>query len=327
MIKRGDIFAGKYRVDEPLSKRGTRQKWLATSTADNLRVVTETLHEATINDENELADLRYEIALSQQLNHPSFVKCIDSFVEHDSLMVVWEYVDAVELTNNLALDSLSDQELAQLLRRMIQALDFAHQKNIYHGALSSDSILVTPNLTPVFVGFRQPGSVVETDPGLGSGISQYRAAAPEIMEGNKPSAASDLYSVGVIAKYLFDNARIFRNQYQGSTKNSQVAANRKVLEAIDLLTDYDPTRRMFGAQTILEDDFLSDFSTPPAGVPVVELTKRQAKKIKRSFDPNHQRYARDRERTRKVIAVIVFAALPISVALTILYLLSQTLGR
>lgn len=148
--------------------------------------------------------LDHEAAILVALDHPCIVKLIDRGVLTDGRrFIVMEYIDGEPIDAYCERHSSSTEERARLLMTVMDALAYSHRHLIIHSDLKPSNILVTPGGKPKLLDF---------------GIAQYQGrdgptgytplfASPEQNAGGTLTAASDVYSLGVIAKDLLGKVR------------------------------------------------------------------------------------------------------------------------
>ncbi len=285
----GDIISSRYRVEQILSVRGISKRCIGQRIHDGERVIIETLHESLTNDDVAMNAIRYEVELAERLNEPYFMGVIDSFTTDGLFYIIWRYVDATPLTRNSSLVELSTNQIMVLIADIVKALDIAHKKGVVHGALSTDAILVTPELEPIIIDFAVPGVELTTDPGVEGGISVYRACAPELFHGEALDASCDFYALGVIAQFLLSNAdeqRQIETQKMGAqsavrSKETPVLLRARTL--IGSLTSSHREIRRDCAGRILDPTFLDAMVTPPQGHEIVSVNRKQARSVKRLY--------------------------------------------
>jgi hypothetical protein len=132
----------------------------------------------------------------RQLNHPNIVAVRQVAEKHGLPYVVSRAVEQGRALADLLEQPWAVDNAADLAMQVAQALEHASNKNVAHGGLSPDNILVQDN-----------GRVLVTDFGLAAllslvGRSAGRAAAPylapERVAGQPADAASDVYSLAAI---------------------------------------------------------------------------------------------------------------------------------
>jgi serine/threonine-protein kinase len=94
-----------------------------------------------------------------------------------------------------------------VLKQVGSVLDAAHRLNITHGDLRPANIQLRPNGQPFVIGFGLPVDTLQI-----STVNPQRAIwlTPEQIEGGKPTAASDLYQLGLIAYFLLTGSAPFQ---------------------------------------------------------------------------------------------------------------------
>lgn len=143
------------------------------------------------------------VRTSTQLNHPNICIIYDLSEEKKIPYITMEFVEGQDLETLLQKKhQFKRSELFSLLQQVCDALDFAHKKGVIHQDLKSTNILISSDL-----------HVKITDFGI-AGLDEIAAAqtkkllsipyyiSPEQALGEKVSAASDLFSLGVITYQL-----------------------------------------------------------------------------------------------------------------------------
>jgi len=151
------------------------------------------------------------VRTSTSLNHPNICIIYDLSEEKKIPYITMEYVEGQDLDSLLQKNhQFKRSELLNVLIQVCDALDFAHKKNIIHQDLKTKNILLTPEL-----------QVKITDFGI-AGLDEIAAAqtkkllsipyyiSPEQALGEKVSASSDLFSLGVIFHHLLSGELPFR---------------------------------------------------------------------------------------------------------------------
>lgn len=127
--------------------------------------------------------------------HPHIVRVID-FREHEDLALVLELIAGCTLAE-LPRRSL-DQELATA-RQIAQALAYAHADGVIHRDVCPDNVLLRDDATALLTDF---GIAADTmQPRLTEGhavLGRPLYMSPEQLEGATPSAAMDVYGLGVL---------------------------------------------------------------------------------------------------------------------------------
>ncbi len=151
------------------------------------------------------------VRTSTSLNHPNICIIYDLSEEKKIPYITMEYVEGQDLESLLQKNhQFKRSALLNVLIQICDALDFAHKKNVIHQDLKTTNILLTPEL-----------QVKITDFGI-AGLDEIAAAqtkkllsipyyiSPEQALGEKVTAASDLFSLGVIIHHLISGELPFR---------------------------------------------------------------------------------------------------------------------
>ncbi|MFI1990254.1 protein kinase [Actinoplanes sp. NPDC020271] len=144
--------------------------------------------------------LREETAL-RAVDHPGIVQFHDLVVEGGTLALLMDFVDGPDLRRHLA-DSggrLSPAETATILAQVADALDAAHARGVVHLDLKPENLLLVRGSDPPEIrvtDFGVAALLMDADRGAAGGTPGY--TAPEIWQGAPPTAAADVYSLGVL---------------------------------------------------------------------------------------------------------------------------------
>ena len=299
MAKKTQI-AGRFTIERKISYRGIREQYLGFDNSNNLPVIIETLDDSLQNDLESKTAIASEMALAKKLNGPYFANFIGSFNQDKKDFYIFDYVDGESLSDCSSLDSLSLRDVCSFISKTVKAISLAHSKGIIHGALSSDSILITPANSPVIVGFSSNWVEPITDPGMTNGVSQYACAAPELFEGASIDESCDLYAIGKIAEYMFKKNDLRRLKVE----ENQSIEIKRAKEIIVSLLSLDREHRYSAAQMLVDPDFLGSLSTPPQGNQSLVLSKSELRRIKKNLKKGKQSFREPlNDQTQIMIAV------------------------
>jgi eukaryotic-like serine/threonine-protein kinase len=150
-----------------------------------------------------------------QLDHPNIARLLDGGATEDGRpYFVMEYVEGRAISEYCEANPLSINERLKLFGQVCAAVQFAHQKLFAHRDLKPSNILVTKEGTVKLLDFGI-AKLLAPDPSLGA-ITQTETAlrlmtpeyaSPEQARGLPITAATDIYSLGVVLYELLTNSR------------------------------------------------------------------------------------------------------------------------
>jgi|GEM_PF-6089559 len=274
-----ELSPDRFAFNKKMSSKGIREQFLGFDNQTHLPVVIETLHDSFKNDQDSNRAIESEVEVTRRLKSPYFVEFIGCFVKDEKKYYVYNFVDAEPISNASFLSSLSARDICSFISKSVKAIAFAHSLGVIHGALSSDSILITPSNEPVIIGFNELWVEPITDPGIVHGVSQYQCAAPELFQGVPIDASCDFYALGRIAKYIFEVSIEKRSDPKPIESLEIVRAK----EIIFSLCSLERQHRYSAAQLLIDPEFLGSMATPPQGNAKLNLSKKELKKIRKNL--------------------------------------------
>lgn len=174
-----------------------------------------------INLEEAHTLIRHELEGIMRLQHETMVSVLDFGIDENTLYMVLPMMRGNSLHNRLEARNITAQnteglpslgQIAQLVRRVAEALQALHQATVVHGQVEPRAIL-----------FDEEGMSYLADVGLirlqkiifqlnnTNSFSLTRYSAPELWEGSKPQPASDQYALACIAYELITGRAPFES--------------------------------------------------------------------------------------------------------------------
>jgi serine/threonine protein kinase/uncharacterized protein YgiM (DUF1202 family) len=151
------------------------------------------------------------VRAAAQLNHPHIVIIYDVGQADGWYIQVMEYLERMPLDRLLREQGpLSPARALSLLRQMADALDYAHAQGMVHGGVkpSNAMIIGRDQVKMTDFGFVRPVPRTGSSATAAS-LDTVRYVSPEQAGGKKAEAASDLYSLAVIAYEMLAGAPPF----------------------------------------------------------------------------------------------------------------------
>jgi serine/threonine-protein kinase len=205
----GDLFAGRYRLLEPLGRGAMSAVWLAEDEELGRRVAVKTLAPAA-----DRSRFEREGKAAAALSHPNICALYDYGEADGKPFMVLEYLPGGSLADLLqAGQPLADDETVRIVRDVAEGLAHAHERGLVHRDLKPANILFDAEGRPKIADFgiaQLQGSGTLTETGTVLGTASY--ISPEQASGLPATPASDVYSLGVILFQLLTGRLPFTSQ-------------------------------------------------------------------------------------------------------------------
>ncbi|TCC26307.1 serine/threonine-protein kinase [Kribbella sindirgiensis] len=188
------LIGGRYLLGEPLGSGGMGSDWRAHDQQLDRMVALKRAHPGV--DDPDGRRLRREARTGARLHDPHVVTIFDVVTDGDEHWLVLEYLPSRGLDE---LGKLPPDQVARIGVQIASALLAVHAAGIIHRDLKPANILVTADGTAKLADFgisrRLWAEATLTD---SSTIGTPAHLAPEVANGNDPTAASDVFSLGAV---------------------------------------------------------------------------------------------------------------------------------
>jgi eukaryotic-like serine/threonine-protein kinase len=165
---------------------------------------------------------RTEAHSAARLQHPNIVSVYDADREGITQYLVMEYVKGEDLKHHLdAGHRYTLEQSVRMVRDLLSALEYAHQRKIIHRDIKPANMLIEPDgrlkLTDFGVArIQDSGEVTRTQGGM---VGTLKYMSPEQVEGRAVDASSDLFSAGIVLYQLLTDRRPFDGESYFSIVN------------------------------------------------------------------------------------------------------------
>ena len=196
----GKIVSRRFRIEEVIGRGGMSIVYRAFDLKTHQTVAVKVLREEYEGDSEYLERFEREADVWRRLKHPNIVNMIASGTAGGISYIAMEYVDGQTLKEIITeKGKLRQEEAIHYALQILAALGQAHQRGIIHRDIKPQNMMVTRNGQLKVTDFGIAG-VADTDTLTSddSVIGSVHYFSPEQAKGLRASAASDLYSVGVI---------------------------------------------------------------------------------------------------------------------------------
>ncbi|TCC04065.1 serine/threonine-protein kinase [Kribbella soli] len=188
------LIGGRYLLGEPLGSGGMGSVWRAHDQQLDRVVALKRAHPGV--DDPDGRRLRREARTGARLHDPHVVTIFDVVTDGDEHWLVLEYLPSRSLDE---LGKLPPDQVARIGVQIASALQAVHAAGIIHRDLKPANILVTADGTAKLADFgisrRLWAEATLTD---SSTVGTPAHLAPEVANGNEPTTASDVFSLGAV---------------------------------------------------------------------------------------------------------------------------------
>lgn len=214
----GTTIDQKYLVERVLGHGGMGKVYLARDLTLHRRpVVIKVLLEASVTDDYVVRKFRQEVEALARIDHPGVVSVLGAGELPDGKpYIVMQYVNGVTLRSQIPLEGMDLERAASIVKQIGAALEHVHEQRIFHRDLKPDNIMLqslkdTELVKVVDFGIAKvKDSVVAPSTVDKVPVGTVLYMSPEQLRGGERiTAASDIYSMGVIAYEMVTGRRPF----------------------------------------------------------------------------------------------------------------------
>ena len=184
VLQKDLILKNRYKLVKSLGQGGLSSVWLAEDIKLEILVALKFLNESLINDINHIKNFRNEWKIAHNLIHPNIIKVYEYHADTTIPFYAMQYIDGYEIS------ILSKDELQNIIRpflSIVGAVEYLHEKEIYHGDIKINNILLDKKGRPFLIDFGNSNNLLD-----------------QKTNQNKPSTdikkciSRDIYSLGIL---------------------------------------------------------------------------------------------------------------------------------
>lgn len=248
-----------YQLQWIIGHGGMSTVWLADDLANEREVAIKVLRPEFSSNAEFLARFRNEALSAQGINSDNVVATYD-YREADTdagftvCYIIMEYIRGESLADLIAREGQLDEALAlDVLEQASHGLAVIHRMGLVHRDIKPGNLMLTQHGQVKITDFgiaKAAAAVPLTRTGMVVGTAQY--VSPEQAQGMKVTAASDVYSLGVVGYELLSGKRPFTGDSSVSVALAHVSAEPPALpisvsaparELIEIALRKDPGQR------------------------------------------------------------------------------------
>ncbi len=229
-------LGSQYVIERELGGGGMSRVFLATEISLQRKVVIKVLPPdlaATVNVER----FRREIQLSAQLQHPLIVPVLSSGIMNGLPYYTMPFIEGESLRAKLARDrELPLGEAVRIMRDVVSALSYAHEKGVVHRDIKPDNVMLTRHhavvtdfgVAKALSAATNPGSSL-TSMGVALGTPAYMSPEQATADPNTDHRA-DIYAVGATAYEMITGRQLFSGRSPQAMLAAQAVEQPEAIE-------------------------------------------------------------------------------------------------
>jgi serine/threonine-protein kinase len=209
----GRVLKNRFRVDAPLGLDGATEVFRATDVTLNTPLILKLLRADIAADPAAVKRIAKDAQALVALQHPNIVRLLGFDQDEALAFLLVEPVAGTnlqaEIVNHKKRPFTNDQVLG-IMGPSCVGLGFAHSQKAIHGDIKPANILIDQTGKAMLANF---GLVRLVEGSAATSTADY--TAPEVIQGKAPTAASDIYSLGVVLYEMMTGERPFTGQSTG----------------------------------------------------------------------------------------------------------------
>jgi tetratricopeptide (TPR) repeat protein len=243
--------------------------WLAEDTRNGKRVAVKLLTRQLPKEQHKRDSVIREVRISAALYHTFLVPILEIVPEGDNLLMVMEVVEGEPVAKKVAAKPMERAEFFRTAYQLASVVKYLHTKNILHGNIAGDSVLVTPEGQVKLAGLNI-GNLLRRENASsayqqkGSDPRGVAYLAPEQIAQATVEERSDVFSIGTVMYEMAtgrlpfqgtaaaDIARAIVEGQPASPRTANPQIDNQVMSMLGLCLFKDPYKRAPHVRALVE---------------------------------------------------------------------------
>lgn len=195
----GKVFSGRYQINDRIGIGGMAEVYRAQDNVLGRLVAVKVMLPQYAADPDFTRRFRQEAAAAANLQSPYIVNVYDWGQDDGTYYIVMEFVRGSDLKTAIQQrGAVNQRKAAEIGAQVCQALSVAHGQDIIHRDIKPQNIMVQPdgNVKVMDFGIARAKNSMSDKTSSVLGTAHY--ISPEQAQGKELTAASDIYSLGVV---------------------------------------------------------------------------------------------------------------------------------
>ncbi len=209
----------RYQLTDRIGTGGMSAVWRATDKLLARSVAIKRLLPHLASNPDAAERFRREAQAAAGLSHPNIVTVFDTGEDEDGPYIVLELIEGQTVADKLATgNAIPPASVVSIVRGAAEALDHAHSLGVVHRDIKPSNLILDPGGRVRLADFGiaktidDPTTVTET----GKLVGTIAYIAPEILDGEPATPASDVYSLGAVTHEMLTGSPPFQAESIGA---------------------------------------------------------------------------------------------------------------